>query len=150
MLGERFDACVEALVSCGRAGEIIGLIERFALHWNHNRGNSRLGRAAFKAGERDIAERYLVKLRDGMESYYRSADMSLLAEIWHERGEDAAAHELLVDCMIKLVAEMQKAEDSSDLKRLADNFQQHRSTYLRLFPSRGNELTKLGIQVEPW
>lgn len=149
VLGEQFDTYVDALVSRGRSAEIAGLIELFAPHWDDNLGYVLLGGSAFKAGQWDIAERYLLKFRDGLESYYRYEEMGLLAEIWHDRGEVERAHELLVDCMRKLVTEIQESKYNSDREIFADEFQHHRSTYMRLFPNSENELTKLGIPTDP-
>jgi hypothetical protein len=149
VLGRHFDAYVDALVSVGRAKEINELIERFAPHWNHNLGYGKLGRAAYRAGLRDTAELYFVKLRGGYQDYNRAEEMSLLAEIWHQRGETQKARELLVDCLQKLVKEIQESEYDSDRKMHAKQFRHHRSTYLRLFPNGESELAELGLPAEP-
>jgi hypothetical protein len=83
------------------------------------------------------------------ETYYRAEEMGLLAEIWHDRGDGARAGELLVDCLQKLVTDVQQSKYNSDRELLSERFQQHRSTYLRLFPSSENDLAKAGIPVEP-
>ena len=36
--------------------------------------------------------------------------MSLLAEIWHDRGDEEQARELLTDCLRKLVTEFQESK----------------------------------------
>lgn len=145
VLGDRFDEYIDALVSHGRSAEIAGLIELFAPHWEHNRGYGQFGNAAYKAGQRDIAERYILKLRDGHQDYCRFEQMSLLAEIWHDRGDVAQARDLLADCLRKLVIEIRDSKYNSDRKTFAKEFQHHRSTYLRLFPDGEAELAKLGI-----
>jgi hypothetical protein len=71
--------------------------------------------------------------------------MSLLAEIWHDRGEVDRARELLVDCMRKLAAEIKTSKYNSDRKRFAEEFQHHRSAYLHLWPGTENDLQKRGI-----
>jgi hypothetical protein len=149
VLGEAFDTYVEAIVSCRRSAEVVDLIEFFAPHWDHNLGYGRLGRAAFKADRRDVAERFFLKLQDGLDAYYRFEEMSRLAEIWHDRGDVERARELLVDCMRKLVDEIQESEYNSDRRMFADEFQVHRSTYLRLSPDGENELAKLGVPSDP-
>ena len=75
--------------------------------------------------------------------------MSFLAEIWHERGETNRARELLVDCMRKLLTEIRESKYNCDRKMFAEEFQHHRSTYLRLFPNSVTELAKLGIPPDP-
>lgn len=149
VLGENFDKYVDALVSRDRSADVVELVETLAPHWDHNLGYGKLGSAAFKAGSREIAEPFLLKLRDGLESYYRSEEMSMLAEIWHERGDVEEARELLFDCLLKIVIEIEESKYNSDRKMFADEFRHHRSTYLRLFPQGENELAELGIPTEP-
>ena len=97
----------------------------------------------------DIAEPFFLKLRSRLEDYCRSEEMSLLAEIWHDRGDVEKARELLVDCMRKLIVEIEESKYTSDRRMFADEFQVHRFTYLRLFPDSQNELTRLGIPSDP-
>lgn len=149
VLGKGFDAYVDALVTRGRSGEIAGLIDLIAPHWDHNSGYLQLGRAAFKAGRRDAAVRFFLKVHDEMESYYRAEEMSLLAEIWHGRGEAERARELLVDCMRKLVAEIKESKYLGDRQLYAKEFQHHRSSYLRLFPDTEAQLVKMGLPADP-
>jgi len=149
VLGGHFDDYIDALVSCGRSAEIARLIDLFAPYWDNNLGYGRLGSAAFKAGQKDIAERYFSKVREGLKTYYRSEEMSLLAEIWNDRGEAEHARDLLVDCMRRLITEIQESKYNSDRKMFVKELQHHRSTYLRLFPDGENELAKLGIPAEP-
>jgi hypothetical protein len=56
---------------------------------------------------------------------------------------------VLIDCMRKLVIEIQESKYNSDQKTFAEEFQLHRSTYLRLFPNSEDDLAKLGIPAEP-
>jgi hypothetical protein len=149
LLGERFQIYVDALMSRGRSAEALELFELFAPHWDNNLGYGRLGSAAFKVGQWDMAEPYLKRLREGLKEYYRSEEMSMLAEIWHDRGEAERAHELLVDCMQKVVTAIQESRYNGDRKTFAKEFQHQRSTYLRLFPDGENELARLGIPAEP-
>lgn len=149
VLGEHFPVYVDALVSKGRSSEIAALIELFSPHWDHNLGYARLGSAAFKAGPRDVAEKYFVKLRSELEDYCRGEEMSLLAEIWHGRGEQEQAKELLVDCLQKLVTMIKESKYNSDRETYAEEFRYHRATYLRLFPGSEQELAKLGLPASP-
>lgn len=148
VLGEQFMECVDAILSRGRSVEIATLVEVLAPHWDDSLGHSRLGDAAFGAGLWDVAERHLLKSRDG-EYYYHSDGMDQLAEIWHSRGEEERARQLLVDCLRRLLAEIQGSQDDSDRRMLADDFDGHRATYLRFFPNGENELAGLGIPAEP-
>ncbi|MFN3151358.1 HEAT repeat domain-containing protein [Bremerella sp.] len=148
ILGGSYDTYVDALKSQNREAEIAASIEDFEPHWQHNLGYGRLGRAAFLAGQYDAAEPFFVNIRDGMESYYRSETMSMLAEIWHHRGETNAASDLLIDCMKQTRTDFQESEYRSDRKMFAESFQEHRATYLRLFPGGEAELENAGLPVE--
>jgi hypothetical protein len=147
--GDHFSAYVDALVSKRRSAEVAELVQLFEPYWNHNYGYGMLGTAAFKARQWDIAERFCLKVRDGLKDCHRSKEMSLLAEIWHGRGEADRASELLVNCMIALIADIQQSKLSSDRSTFAEQFRHHRSTYLRLFPDGRQKLTKRGIPSEP-
>ena len=149
VLGEGFDAYIDGLVSCGATGKIPAMIELFSPHWDNNAGYCRLGRAAFKAGQHDIAEHYFLKLCDQMESYYRTEEMSMLAEIWHGRNETQRAGDLLIDCMRKLLAKIRESKYNSDRKVFAEELGTHRATYLRLFPNGESELADRGIPADP-
>lgn len=150
VLGENFNQYIEALVSRDRSADVAGLIEIFSLHWDHNLGYGYLGTAAFRAGSTGIAEPFLLKLREELDDYCRCEEMSMLAEIWHDRGEVKEASELLANCLGKLVIEIDESEYNSDRKTYADEFRHHRSTYLRLFPKGEEELAELGIPAEPF
>jgi hypothetical protein len=145
VLGEHFNSYVDALVACERSAEIVGLVELFAPFWDNASGYTRLGAAALKAGQPDVAERYLLKLREGLENYYRYEEMDALAEIWIGRGETLQAHDLLLECMQKLVTDIKEGENELEREGAAKMFQQHRVTFLRLFPNGEKELQELGI-----
>lgn len=149
LLGNNFDAYINALVVRGRLGEVLPIVELFSPLWNHNLGNARLGSAAFKAGRMDVAEQYFVKLRNELKDCCRSEEMGLLAEIWHNRGEVEAARGLLVDCLRGLVKLIKESKYNSDRKMYADEFAHHRSTYLRLFPGSEAQLRTLRIPEVP-
>jgi hypothetical protein len=148
LLGEHLDEYVDALVSRGRTSEISGLITTLDPYWQNNLGYRRLGSAAFKAGEKDIAERYLSKLREDQEYFFRFEEMGLLADIWHVRGATDQARELLIDCMKKLLAEIKESKYPSDRTMFAKEFQNHRSTFLRLFPDKESDLSDLKLPSE--
>jgi hypothetical protein len=149
VLGEHFEAYVDAIVSKGKNNSVGRLIELFAPHWDHNLGYGKLGTAAFKTGQRDVAERYFIKLHDGLEDYCRSQEMGLLAEIWHARGETDRARDLLIDCLRGLIKQIKASRYNSDRRTFTEQFQHHRSTFLRLFPNGQPDLQKLGIPETP-
>jgi len=133
-VGKNFEQYVNALVELQRQPEIIPLIELLAPRWQHNLGFGQLGSAAFKAGRDDLAETFYLQLKEGLEDWQRAEQMSYLAEVWHRRGRDGEARSLLVECMRKILQEGRRAE-SSDRKLFEDWFQNHRKTFLRLFPN---------------
>lgn len=148
VLGGSFDAYVDALKEKSRESEIAALVEAFEPHWRHNLGYGRLGRAAYLAGQYDAAEPFFLNIRDGMESYHRSETMSMLAQIWHKRGDDQQARELLMDCLKQTRKDFQESEYLSDRKMFAESYQGHRETYLRLFADGEAELEQEGLPVE--
>jgi hypothetical protein len=145
-LRDEFSEYIDALVESNRHAEIGPLIEYFAPHWDHNLGYGLLGTAAFKIGKFDLAEAHFLRLRKGMENYCRSEEMSLLAEIWTNRGERDRARDLLVDCLQKLVIMVNESKYASDRKTFEGEFQHHRQTFLRLFADLGEaELQRQNI-----
>ena len=86
-----------------------------------------------------------MKLRHGYPEFYRSEGMGFLAEIWASQGKLSDARELLVLCLQRLLAESKIAVGSD--KRLTEEwFQNQRKTFLKVFPSEGQEtLSRLGI-----
>ena len=149
VLGENFDEYVDALISRERSAEVAELIENFGPRWDHNLGYGMLGTAAFKVDQKEVAEKYFLKLRDGYEGYHRCNEMSMLAQIWHDRGEAKAAKELLVDCLRRMVIEIKECKFVPERNVFADKFRDHRSTYLRLFPGGEKELAEHGIPADP-
>lgn len=144
-LGENFERYVDALIELGRQAEIPGLIETFRPHWEHNLGYGYLGAAAFKSGYDQIAERFLVTLRHSLKDWCRCEEMGFLAEIWKNQGRADEAHQLLIDALKGLLEQSREAK-GSDCALFEEWFQTRRSTYLRLFPDRGEaELRRLEI-----
>jgi hypothetical protein len=133
-LGDAFDNYINALVELNRQKEIIPLIELFEPHWQHNLGYGRLGSAAFKANRDDVSEKFCLKLKEGLKGWQRSEEMSCLAEIWHRQGKIDQSRALLIECMQKMVEDGRKAE-GSDRKLYEQWFQNHRKTFMRLFPN---------------
>lgn len=148
ILGGAFDAYIDALKALHRDTDITAVVEFFEPYWQHNLGYGRLGRAAYLAGEYDLAEPFFLDIRDGMEAFYRSETMSMLAEIWHQRGETKAAADLLIDCLTQNRRDFQESEYLSDRKMFAESYLGHRATYLRLFPGGEADLEKESLPVE--
>jgi hypothetical protein len=146
ILRNEFSPYVDALIETGRGSEIPALIERFAPHWEHNLGYGLLGRAAFKIKQFDRSEQYFTKLREGMEHYCRSENMSHLAEIWAQQGKQVQAKELLVDCLRKLQVLVKDSKHAMDREQYEGEYQFHRQTYMRLFPETAEqEFVQAGI-----
>ncbi len=148
ILGSSYDLYIDALKAQDRLDEIAASIETFEPYWRHNLGYGRLGRAAYVAGLYETSEPFFVNIRDGMESYYRSETMSMLADVWHRRGDEQQARELLIDCLTQTRDDFQESEYRSDRKMFAESFLQHRATYLRLFPGGEAELEAQDLPLE--
>ena len=144
-LEEHFQEYVDALVATSQSTKVGKLIDEVSPYWDHNLGYGKLGTAAFRSGHYDIAERYFTKLRQSYKDWTRGEEMGLLAEIWLKRGRIEEARALLIECLKSLLDES-KTATGSDRKLFEKWFQQHRSTYLKLFPERGDaSLRKNGI-----
>lgn len=144
-LGEGFDSYVDALIELNRQADVPALLEKFRPHWNHNLGYGKLGSAAFKSGHDQIAESFIVTLRHSMKDWCRSEEIGFLAEIWNKQGRSEEAHTLLIDAL-KGLHEQSRTATGSDCKLFEEWYQTRRSTYLRLFPERGDgELRRHGI-----
>ena len=135
-LSDEFDAYVDALISLGRRDTVLRVVEFYAQHWQHNLGWGRLGRAAFRAGAHPIAEPFFLKLRAEMEHWFRCEEMSMLARIWHHRGEGQQASRLIIDALKAVIAGANDA-DSDDRKIHEEAFQRLRQTMSELFPLDG-------------
>ena len=144
-LGETFDAYVDALIELNRQSEVPALVEKFRPHWDHNLGYGKLGSSAFKSGHEKIAESFIVTLRNSLKDWCRCEEMGYLAEIWKKQGRTEDAHTLMIDALTGLLAQSREAT-GSDCQLFDNWFQLQRSTYLKLFPERGeNELRLHGI-----
>ena len=131
---KHFDQYVEALQQSGRAAEVRRLIAELAPYWEHASGYSKLGNAAYKCGQFDLAEEFFLKYRKGCANYERGEEMGLLAEMWCRDGKQDAAKNLLLDCL-RRVLEESKTASGSDRDLFEKWFQKQRGTFLRLFPA---------------
>jgi len=141
---DQFIPYVEALVGSNRHGDVEALIHFFDPIWEY--GNRQLGTAAFKIGKFDVAERYLLKFRNGAKDYCRAEEMGCLAEIWAGKGRASDAQALLIDCLKGLVTKVKESKYRSDQEMFEKEFQHHRQTFLRLFPQLGeSELARHNV-----
>ncbi len=131
LIGSKFEEYVKALCRQDRTDGVPQLIELFDPHWQHNLGYGILGAAAFYIGRHDLAEPYLLKIRNGMEQYYRSDAMDQLAEIWFQRGDTEAAKLLLIDCMEKIQTHIAESKHASDQKMYREAYELHQKTLLK-------------------
>lgn len=149
VLGENFSGYIEILKQRGDKQRIAELIETFAHHWDHNLGYGTLGNAAFDAELWDVAERYFLKLKDGMDSYVRCEQMSRLASIWHARGETQQAKDLILDCMSGTLKQIRESKYNSDRDMFAGEYEFHRKSLIELFPEASELLTQHQLPFDP-
>lgn len=135
-LGQHFDLYVDALIRAGRSSGIREILQVMSPYWNDLEGLGRFGKAAFKAGDMEIAEGYFVKYRNQCSNYERSEEMGLLAELWCRDGKQEAARELVLDCLRRLLEES-KTATGSDEDLFEKWFQNKREVFLKLFPGDG-------------
>jgi hypothetical protein len=144
-LGEKFESYVNALIEVTRHADVAALVETLRPHWDHNLGYGKLGSAAFRSGHDELAEPFLVKLRDSYEDWFRSNEINDLAEIWQRQGRSEDAHALLIEALKRLLGQSREATDS-DCDQFEEWFQNRRSAYLRILSDRGEaELQRQGI-----
>ena len=142
-LEQHFDAYADALARTGRTAEIVSTIQVLAPHWDHCSGYLKLGAGAFKCGQFDLAESFLLKARDKCANWERSEEMGLLAEIWCRGGRQDEAKALLLECLGRLLAES-KTATGSDKQLFEGWFQCQRGAFLRLFPSDAEAVLAAG------
>lgn len=144
-LDEALDKYVDALVELNRQGEVPALLETFKPFLTHNRGYGKLGSAAYRAGHDEIAESFFITLRNSTQDWRRYEEIGYLAEIWMRQSRAEEAQGLLIDAL-KGLLEQCRAATGSDCSLFEKWFQTRRSTYLQLFPDRGDdELRRHGI-----
>jgi hypothetical protein len=142
---KHFEEYLDALVSVGRSADVLDVIRLFAAEWDGLGEICMLGTAAFKSGHLDIAEEFFLKDRNQCADYERDNEMGLLAEIWCRNGKSANARDLLIDCLLRLLAES-KTATGSDKALFEKWFQQKRTDFLKLFPAEAEPLmTAKGI-----
>lgn len=144
VLGEQFSDYVTALVELGRREEVRPLVEFFGPHWLHNLGYRYLGAAAFKAGFPAVAEPYLLNLKADLDEWYRCEEMSMLARIWHARGEADRSRRLLLDAMQANITKNRETT-GTDRKLYEEAFQLQRQTFLELFVDGATEPVRENI-----
>ena len=149
LVGSKFNDVLIDLQDAGDTEAAAKLLDTFTPLWDSNLGYGQLCAAAFRLGRWELAEQSALKLKAGLEHYFRSKSMSLLAEIWHARGDTEQALDLLRDCLQKTAAHIQESKYNSDRDLFAEEYTFHRETYLKI--SGGDEATLLaaGIVVDP-
>lgn len=135
LFGNQFEAYTTRLAELGEFEKVVRLIQLFDPHWQHNLGFGMLGRAAFVAQDWDLAESYFLKLKEGLDTYFRCDEMSQLATIWHGRGNHDASSKLLIDCLRGTQTTFLESEYFSDREMHADEYRVHRETLQQLFPN---------------
>jgi hypothetical protein len=133
ILGQGFKEYTEILDRLDKRQQIKELVGTFAPYWNHNLGYSCLGNAAFRAKDWELAEIYFLKLKEGMKSYVRCEEMSLLASIWHSRSETEQAKSLILECLTGTLSEIKESKYESDRKIFADEYKFHYQMLLSLY-----------------
>jgi hypothetical protein len=131
---KHFDQYVDALQQTSRGSDVRRLVADFAPYWEHASGYSKLGNAAYKCGQFDLAEEFFLKYRNGCTNYERGEEMGLLAEMWCRDGKRNAAQDLLLDCLRRLF-EQSKTAEGSDRDLFEKWFQNQRGTFFKLFPA---------------
>ena len=149
VLGENFSGYVEVLKKRGDKQRIVELIETFAPHWDHNLGYGTIGNAAFDAEQWDLAERYFLKLKKGMDSYVRCEQMSRLASIWHARGETKQAKDLILECMAGTLKQIRESKYNSDRDMFAGEYEFHRKSLIELSPEAQDLLAQHQLPADP-
>ncbi len=115
-----------------------------APHWGRTEGYSKLGNAAFKCEQLDLANQFFLKYHECCVNYERGEEMGLLAEIWCRDGKPESARDLLLDCLHRLVAGSESAS-GSDEALFEKWFQNQRGKFLKLFPGEEALLATQGI-----
>ncbi len=138
LIGEKFNGYVQ-IIALQHPQTVATLIKLLETHWDHARGRSLLGTAAWQAGLRDEAQRlFELHLSRGDTSEYFGKDWRILAEIWHSQGQTDKARQLLDDT----IAECRTALGDADLEdsdyqeyrqELQENLDQHLKLYHTLF-----------------
>lgn len=144
-LERQFNPYADALIAKDRAGDLQECIGFIAPYMDHNYGYSSLGRAAFRAQMRDVAEQNFIKMKTETDGYYRGEEMEMLAQIWHERGEIAEAKSLLLDCMKRLVADLEASRYDFERESYNKTLTRFRERYLAWHPDGQADLDAAGI-----
>jgi hypothetical protein len=145
-VGSNFDHFAKAAAELQLRDKAKKYIEFFESLWEHNYGYSRLALLAESVQLDEDAERLFGKYLANSQWWYRGKDASVIAKFWkrHDRTDDAKA--LLFSAFKELEREHRELKYESDRKSNNEYFQEHRQTYLDLFPENGEaELKAHGI-----
>jgi hypothetical protein len=144
VIASHFEHYAQEMIEIGRQQELLRTIDTLRQRWNSIRGCRELGIAAHQAGDNLVAEQLLVQFRETCYDWPREECMSLLARLWHHRGEADQAQELLLECLATLQQEARPCSET-DRELFDEWYQAHRRTYLELFPEGGAEFQRRGL-----
>jgi hypothetical protein len=132
-IGAAFDTYVDALVKTDRKEKVMSLVKLLGPWWNHNMGYGHLGEAAYKAGDYEVAEQYLDRLRAGSDHWERDDGIGLLARIWHKQGKTIESERMLLESMRRILEEAKEAQ-GSDRILYEKWYQEKKRIFDALFP----------------
>jgi hypothetical protein len=143
VVGEQFELYTQTIAE-KQPQKVAELIDRFEPYWEHNLGWSRLGRAAYRAGLRGDAKRFLELLIEQEDVSMHTGDGSrMLADIWHVEGQVEKARQRLTDAIRQCEAELSESTYSEYRDDLRNYIDGHKAKYKELF---GVEFQSAGKQ----
>ncbi|HVE43249.1 MAG TPA: hypothetical protein VNM14_25460 [Planctomycetota bacterium] len=135
---QRFSRYAEALGKLNRGQELRPVLELLQKHWRKDREpNYVFGMAAWEAGLKDVALRYLDAATDRNRISGRGNEASILATLLWDAGRRDEARTILVGALRAAAAEAKAAGFLSDRFLHEEWFQGFRRTALQLFRDEG-------------
>ena len=150
-IGNQFEAYSQTLIARNRQADVLTLVKRFEPLWTYNYGYSKLGVAAFKAGDSLLAEQLLSKLLEDDESPgYFFDDMALLAEIWKNKGELKRGQEIILKSLKQIKSQVDEStEYPSSRIDYVENYKKTYAAFLRLYPNDEAKIKAEGLFADP-
>lgn len=140
LIGRFLSDYADALVEDGRASEVEALVNTVAPYFDHFLGDATLGSVALRANLLELAERFLLKAREGEKLEQIDEVVRDLARVWIAKGEQLRAEELLVECIASLVRAYSASEDEAERQRFRKSWESTRELYLESFPQKRSQL----------
>jgi hypothetical protein len=140
LIGRFLSDYADALVEDGRASDVETLVNTVAPYFDHFLGHATLGSVAQRANLWELAERYLLKAREGEDLEQIDEVVRDLARVWIAKGESQRAEELLVECIAGLVRAYAASEDRAEQQRFRKGWEATRELYLESFPQSRSQL----------